>query len=195
MTHRVLATPKLIEETRMLREASELQFRILKGKCDQAMAERDELVAFKVSTQKRIEELEERRGLYELKFSPELDVDAISQRLEALPPLDGMQVGPSSPKTSRFSDKRNLQTALREVCVHHLQHRKPKLNACISCAFADYMSRWHRPRPCFSSKSMPFETSAFRAPRTLQHFKIASVSLKRVWIICAQQTGTRYDLS
>ena len=127
MTHRVLATPKLIEETRMLREASELQFRILKGKCDQAMAERDELVAFKVSTQKRIEELEERRRLYELKFSPELDVDAISERLEALPPLDGVQVGPSSPKTSRFNDKRNLQTALREVCVHPLQHRKPKL--------------------------------------------------------------------
>jgi hypothetical protein len=120
VTHRVLATPKLIEETRMLREASELQLRILKGKCDQSMAERDELVAFKVSTQKRIEELEERRGMYELKFSPELDVDAISQRLEALPPLDGMQVGLSSPKTSRFGDKRNLQTALREVCARAL---------------------------------------------------------------------------
>lgn len=116
----MLATPKLIEETRMLREASELQLRILKEKCDQSMAERDELVAFKVSTQKRIEELEVRRGMYELKFSPELDVDAIAHRLEALPPLDGVQVGPSSTKTSRFGDKRNLQTSLREVCARAL---------------------------------------------------------------------------
>jgi hypothetical protein len=104
----------------MLREASELQHRILKGKCDQAIAERDALVVFKVGTQKRIEELEERRAFYELKFSPELDVDAISQRLEALPPVDDMQLGPSSPKSSRFAEKRNLQTALREVCRRHI---------------------------------------------------------------------------
>lgn len=111
----MLATPKMIEEARLLRESSELQYRILRGKCDQALAERDELVAFKVSTQKRIEELEERRATYELKFPPELDVDAVARRLDALPPLEEVQVGPASPKASRFADKRNLQTALRQV--------------------------------------------------------------------------------
>ncbi len=111
----MLATPKSIEETRMLREASELQCRILKGKCDEALAERDELVAFKVSTQKRIEELEEQRAVYELKFPAELDVDAVTQRLNSLPPLDEVQTGPASPKASRFADKRSLQTALRQV--------------------------------------------------------------------------------
>jgi hypothetical protein len=109
--------PKQIEDTRMRREAAELQYRILKNQCDQALAERDELVIFKVSTQKRIEELEERRAVYELKYPPELDVDAISRRLEALPALDDMQMGPSSSKTARFGDKRDLQTALRQVCV------------------------------------------------------------------------------
>ncbi len=111
----MLATPKSIEETRMLRETSELQYRILKSKCDQALAERDELVAFKVSTQKKIEELEERRAAYELKFPPELDVDAVTRRLDSLPPLDEMQTGAASPKASRFAEKRNLQTALRQV--------------------------------------------------------------------------------
>jgi hypothetical protein len=111
----VLATPKSIDDTRLLRESAELQCRILKGKCDLALAERDELVAFKVSTQKRIEELEEQRAMYELKFPPDLDVDAVARRLESLPPLDEVQAGPASPKASRFAEKRTLQTALRQV--------------------------------------------------------------------------------
>ena len=114
----MLATPHMIEEVTMQREASELQYRILKGKCDQALAERDELVSFKVATQKRIEELDERRGVYELKFHSDLDVDAISQRLEALPPLDDAQMGLSSPKSARTTHKRELHTALRQVCWH-----------------------------------------------------------------------------
>jgi hypothetical protein len=105
----------MIEETRMQHESAELQYRILKEKYDQALAERDELVAYKVGTQKRIEELEEIRAMYELKFPPELDVDAVSRRLDALPPLEEAQVGPVISKASRFTEKRNLQTALRQV--------------------------------------------------------------------------------
>ena len=139
----------------MLRETAELQFRILKEKCDQAIAERDELVVFKVSTQKRIEELEERRALYELKFSPDLDVDVISQRLESLPPLDELQMGTSSPKSSRFSDKRNLQTALREVCAFVLLLSDSLRGALHRCSLASSDSTTHRspkPRLCSSSK-------------------------------------------
>ncbi len=99
----------------MQREASELQCRILKGKCDQALAERDELVSFKVATQKRIEELEEKRGCYELKFHSDLDVDGLCQRLAALPPVDDMLMVPSSPKSARMTHKRELHTALRQV--------------------------------------------------------------------------------
>ncbi len=136
----------------MLRETAELQYRILKGKCDQAIAERDELVVFKVSTQKRIEELEERRALYELKFSPELDVDAISQRLESLPPPDELQMGPSSPKSSRFSDKRNLQTALREVCTRAIRCIMRGATHGCSRALFSTTNRWLKPRPCSFSK-------------------------------------------
>jgi hypothetical protein len=128
MTHRVLATPKMIEESRLLLEAAELQYRILKTKCDQALAERDELVSFKVVTQKRIEELEERRAVFELKYPSELDVDAITHQLEALPPLDDSQIRPLNTKPCQISGKKNLQTALRQVwdCdsnYSHFNHR------------------------------------------------------------------------
>ncbi len=187
----MLATPKQIEETRMRREAVELQHRILKTQCDQALAERDELVGYKVSTQKRIEELEERRSVYELKYPPELDVDAISRRLEALPAMDEMQVGPSCSKTTRFGDKRELQTALRQVCVREYSSA---LSVSVWC-FCKHCLTFVRRRlqsPSYSSNLTPGVTFVLLKFQLVQLGKIVNVAWKCVWTTCAILMGALF---